>query len=106
MSTTYDLELERVIAGIRQKEAKRVCIQLADGLKPEAKLIQDTLEKELPDCVFFIYGGSCFGACDTPPGLERLRIDMLVSFGHARWNWGEELVKFGPPERDAQGNLL
>lgn len=106
MTTQYDLELPKVIDAIKQKGAQRICIQLADGLKPQAKLIQDTLEEALPDCVFFVYGGSCYGACDTPPGLERLRIDMLVAFGHARWNWGDELVRFGPPERDAQGKIL
>ena len=104
--SSYDLELENVVARIKQNDAKRICLQLADGLKPEAKEIQDRLEEVLPECTFFIYGGSCYGACDTPPGLERLRIDMLVSFGHARWDWGDELVQFGPPERNAEGNLL
>lgn len=104
--TQYELELERVITDIKKHDAKRICLQLADGLKPEAKNIQDKLARALPDCTFFIYGGSCFGACDTPPGLERLRIDMLVAFGHARWNWGNELIKFGPPQKDANGNLL
>lgn len=106
MTTHYDLELDRVIAGIKQKNAHRICIQLADGLKPQAKAIQDRLLQEFPDKLFFVYGGSCYGACDTPAGLERLRIDLVVAFGHARWNWGNELVKFGPPEKDNEGRLL
>lgn len=106
MNIPYNLEIERAVARINDTGAQRICLQLADGLKPFAKHIQDALQETFPDKVFFIYGGSCYGACDTPPGLERLRIDLLIAFGHARWDWGDELIRFGKPERDAQGNLL
>lgn len=80
----YDLELDKVISRIKKERAKRVCIQLADGLKPKAKEIQEALEKST-NAQIFIWAGSCFGACDIPAGLERLKIDLLIQFGHSEW---------------------
>jgi len=42
----YDLELEKVVEKINKEKAKTVCIQLADGLKPKAKLIQNEIESK------------------------------------------------------------
>jgi len=80
----YDLELDKAIAKIKKEKARRVCIQLADGLKPKAGKIQQELEKKTGAQVF-IWAGSCYGACDTPAGLERLKIDLLIQFGHSEW---------------------
>ena len=41
----YDLELEKTIKKIKEAKAKLVCIQLADGLKPESKTIKQEIEK-------------------------------------------------------------
>lgn len=80
----YDLELDKVIEQINSKKAKLVCIQLPDGLKPEAKHIQEELEgKTKADIVF--WEGSCFGACDIPQGLDKLKFDLLIQFGHSPW---------------------
>jgi len=78
---TYDLEIGRVIADIKKEGAKRVCIQLPDGLKPQAKVIQDEIEKET-DAKVLIWAGSCYGACDTPS----IDVDMLFTWGHSKWN--------------------
>lgn len=78
----YDLEIEEVIKTVKKEKAKTVCIQLADGLKPKAKEIQDKIEKETNADVI-IYGGSCFGACDIPKGLNA---DLLIHFGHSYFN--------------------
>jgi 2-(3-amino-3-carboxypropyl)histidine synthase len=80
----YDLELERVVSEIQKKKAKRVCIQLPDGLKPKAGMIADTIEAKTSATVV-IWAGPCFGACDTPHGLEKLGIDLLIQWGHAPW---------------------
>ena len=32
----YDLELDSVVERIKKEKARKVCIQLADGLKPSA----------------------------------------------------------------------
>ena len=41
----YDLELDKAIKEIKKQKAKLVCIQLPDGLKPEANKIKEILEK-------------------------------------------------------------
>jgi len=76
----YDLELERAIKEINKNKAKTVCIQLADGLKPRAKEIQEAIQKETSAEVL-IWADSCFGACDIP----KLDADMLIQFGHSEW---------------------
>ncbi len=80
----YDLELDRVVSEIRKAKAKRVCIQLADGLKPRAKEIQEAVEKNT-DAEVLIWAGSCFGACDLPLQVEKLGVDLLIQFGHTEW---------------------
>lgn len=79
----YNLELEKVVSEIKQAEAKKVCLQLPDGLKPKAKEIVDDLKKELPDVEFIIWADSCFGACDLALEAEKIGADMLVHFGHS-----------------------
>jgi len=80
----YDLELERVVDRINREKARLVCIQLPDGLKPEAKLIQNEIESKT-NAKVIIWAGSCFGACDIPSEVERLGVDLLVQFGHSPW---------------------
>lgn len=77
----YDLELNHVVSEIKKAKAKRVCIQLPDGLKPKAKEIQEAIEAKT-NAEVIIWGGSCFGACDLPRGLEQLKVDLLIHFGH------------------------
>ena len=80
----YDLELERVVDRINKEKARLVCIQLADGLKPKAKLIQNKIEKKT-NAKVVIWAGSCFGACDIPLEVKRMGIDLLIQFGHSPW---------------------
>ena len=77
----YDLELKRVIETIQKQNVRRVCIQLPDGLKPKASFIKDALES-IAHVEVVIWLGSCFGACDIPPGLESLGVDLLIQWGH------------------------
>jgi diphthamide biosynthesis enzyme Dph1/Dph2-like protein len=77
----YNLELNKVIEKIKEKNSERVLIQLADGLKPEAKNIADAIKKETR-AEILIYSGSCYGGCDIPLGLKQLNIDLLIQFGH------------------------
>ena len=80
----FDLELTRVVSEIKSEKASCVCIQLPDGLKPEAKIISDEIRKETGATVI-IWAGSCYGACDLPLEVERLGAQMLVQWGHAKW---------------------
>jgi len=80
----YELELDRIINEIKGKNAKTVLVQFPDGLKPYATSVISYLQKKT-DSQFFIYLGTCFGACDYPVGLEQLKpkIDLMVQFGHS-----------------------
>ncbi len=80
----YDLELEKVVEKIKKEKAKLVCIQLPDGLKPEAKFIQNEIESKT-NAKVIIWAGSCFGACDIPSEVEKLGVDLLIQFGHSHW---------------------
>ena len=79
----YDLEFERVINEIKKSKAKLVLLQFPDGLKQYATDVVDYLREETK-AEFLIWLGSCFGACDTPVGLENIKpkIDLIVQFGH------------------------
>lgn len=76
-----ELELNQLIEKIKTNKVKKVCIQLPDGLKPQAKYIQQKLT-ESTDAEVFIWLGSCFGACDVPEEVKKLKVDLLVQFGH------------------------
>lgn len=78
----YELELERVVKEIKKSKAKRVCVQLPDGLKVKATEIVDYLE-ENTSAEIYIWLGSCFGACDYPEELKG-KVDLLIQWGHAR----------------------
>ena len=76
----YNLELEKAIKEIKRNNAKSVCIQLPDGLKPKAKEIADKIEKET-NAKVLIWAGSCFGGCDVP----KLDVDLLIQWGHSKF---------------------
>ena len=80
----YDLELEKVIEEIKNRNAKQVLIQLPDGLKRNSNEVIDYIEKNT-DAKAFLWLTSCFGACDLPLGLDILKIDLMIQFGHNRY---------------------
>ena len=84
MQEKYDLELDAVEAKIKTEKAKIVCIQLPDGLKPQAQEIVKELEKRTGAKVI-TWLGSCWGACDVPLEVNRLGVDLLVQWGHSEW---------------------
>ena len=77
----YDPELKKAIQKIKEVDAKLVCIQLPDGMKPYAKEIEQKITQETKARVL-IWLGSNFGACDIPLGLNRMGVDLLISWGH------------------------
>ena len=84
MVEKYDLELDTAVEKINKENAKVVCIQVPDGLKPKAGLIANELEKRTQAQVV-IWTGSCYGACDIPTQVEHLGVDLLIQWGHSRW---------------------
>lgn len=80
----YDLELERAAREIKQHDAKLVCIQLPDGLKPKAQEIVDYLQ-EHTNARIITWLGSCYGACDVPLEANRVGADLIIQWGHSAW---------------------
>jgi len=100
---TYDLEIDRIIKEIKKNKAKLVCLQFPEGLKAISPEIAIEIEKKTNSKVL-IWLDTCFGACDTPLGLDtlgnqrfpgprksktfsrELGVDILIQFGHAPWD--------------------
>jgi 2-(3-amino-3-carboxypropyl)histidine synthase len=79
----FNFEEERIKQEIAKLGAKRVLLQLPEGLKPEgprlAKIIEGT--GALP----IILADPCYGACDLATAeAERLGIALIIHFGHAK----------------------
>lgn len=81
----YNLEIEKTIELIKKNDPKKVCLQFADGLKPYSKEIYDKLKEEFSNIEFYIWGGTCYGACDTPIVLKNYNFDLTIQFGHSSW---------------------
>ena len=81
----YEIELDSVLAKIAETGAKTVCIQLPDGMKPEAQRIHNSIVEKTGVKVL-IWLGSNFGACDIPLGLNRMGVDLLISWGHNKFH--------------------
>lgn len=83
LEENYDLELDKVVSYIKKENAKLVLLQFPDGLKQYATSVVDYLRVKT-NAEFLIWLESCFGACDTPTGLEKLKpkVDFIVQFGH------------------------
>ena len=80
----YDLELNRAVEEIKKSDAKLVCIQLPDGLKPKAREIQQHIERNT-DASVVICLGSCWGGCDVPISVQKLGVDILIQWGHSEY---------------------
>ena len=76
----YDVRLDEILGEIKKSKPKKVLLQFPEGLKPFSLTIVDYLE-EKTSAKFFIWQGSCFGACDVP----ETDADLVVQFGHAPW---------------------
>lgn len=80
----YDLEIDRVAREITSRNAKRVLLQLPDGLRPRAFAMARAL-KESTGSKVFLAGDSCYGACDLALEQARtIKVDLLVHYGHTR----------------------
>ena len=79
----YDLELDVIVDKIKKNKARLILLQFPDGLKQYATAVVDYLQ-EKTKAEFLIWLDNCFGACDTPVGLEKIKpkIDLVIQFGH------------------------
>ena len=79
----FDFEEERIKQEITKVGAKRVLLQLPEGLKPEGPRLAKIVEKNgaLP----IISADPCYGACDVAVNeAESLGVDLIVHFGHSK----------------------
>jgi 2-(3-amino-3-carboxypropyl)histidine synthase len=78
----YDLEEDRLVAEITGRGARRLLIQLPDGLKNEGPRLA-SLIREKTGAEVFISATSAWGACDLSiDAATRLKADLLVHYGH------------------------
>ncbi len=79
----FDFEEERIRQEIVRLGAKRVLIQLPEGLKPESPRLAKVVEKAgaLP----VVSADPCYGACDLAiDAAEALGVDLIVHYGHSK----------------------
>lgn len=79
----FDFEEERIKQEITKLGAKRVLVQLPEGLKPEGPRLAKIVEKTgaLP----IVSADPCYGACDLATAeAESLGVDLIIHYGHAK----------------------
>jgi len=77
----FELEESRLKEEISKRGAKRVLLQLPDGLKPQGPRLAAVIEHAGADAI--ISGDPCYGACDLPLcEAESLKVDLVVHYGH------------------------
>ena len=81
----FDLELNKAVQEVKTRGAKKILVQLPEGLKTKVPEVVKVLEKETGAEVIIWYG-SCFGACDLPLGLDVIGIDLMLQWGHNRFH--------------------
>ena len=77
----YNLKLDPAIEMIRRSGARRVGLQVPEGLKRAAFAISRQITRETGAEVI-ISGDPCYGACDLDVSLCR-EVDLLFHLGHA-----------------------
>jgi len=82
-SSIFDLEEQRLKEEIKKRSAKRVLIQLPEGLKPEGPRLGAVVEKA--GALSIVSADPCYGACDLAvQEAESLGADLIVHFGHSK----------------------
>jgi len=80
-ATTFNLEEKRLKEEISKRRAKRVLIQLPEGLKTEGPRLATIVEKAGALAVVSV--DPCYGACDLATlDAESLDADLIVHYGH------------------------
>jgi 2-(3-amino-3-carboxypropyl)histidine synthase len=78
----FYLEEERLKDEITKRGAKRVLIQLPEGLKTEGPRLAAIVEKA--GALAIVSADPCYGACDlATQEAESLGADLLIHFGHS-----------------------
>jgi 2-(3-amino-3-carboxypropyl)histidine synthase len=78
----YNIDFNKIINKINNKNYKLVLLQFPDGLKQYSMSIVDFLKSKCKNIEFLIWFGDCFGACDTPILGSEIKVDLVIQFGH------------------------
>jgi 2-(3-amino-3-carboxypropyl)histidine synthase len=79
----FDLEETKLHEEIRKRSAKKVLLQLPEGLKPQGPRLAEVIEKT--GALVIVSGDPCYGACDLPLcEAESLEADLIVHYGHSK----------------------
>ena len=83
LADSYDLDLDTVVARLKTwpKPVRFVGLQFPDGFRDYAHAIAQRLEREV-GLPMVVSADPTFGACDVALKLDRLKVDVLVHFGH------------------------
>ena len=73
------LDLESILVELKERNARRIGIQLPDGLKYRCKNIAEFFESKGFEVI--ISGSACYGACDIDLNLLK-DVDVLLHFAH------------------------
>jgi 2-(3-amino-3-carboxypropyl)histidine synthase len=77
----FELEERRLEEEIRRRKAKRVLLQLPNGLKREGPRLADVIERAGATAI--ISGDPCYGACDIAlSAAMSVDADLIVHYGH------------------------
>jgi len=77
----FELEEERLEEEIKKRGAKRVLLQLPNGLKPKGPRLAAVIERAGATAI--ISGDPCYGACDIAVSeAQDLEADLIVHYGH------------------------
>lgn len=86
----FDMDLDGVIELIKISGARRVGIQVPEGLKRAAPKIAKEIEDATRSEVI-VSGDPCYGACDVDMELCH-EVDLLIHIGHAEMLGGSPLL--------------
>jgi 2-(3-amino-3-carboxypropyl)histidine synthase len=82
-ATTFDLEEKRLSKEIGKRGAKRVLIQLPEGLKTEGPRLAAIAEKA--GALAVVSADPCYGACDLATlDAKSLDADLIIHYGHSK----------------------
>lgn len=84
LPSNYSFEIPKTIHRIRSLGAKRVALQMPEGLLMFATTISDILTRFCPGCETLIMGDVTYGACCIDDFTARaLGCDLLVHYAHS-----------------------
>jgi len=79
----YDFDVDRIVRFIKDTGARKILMQLADGLKQYSVRLSEIIE-ERTGCTCIVSADPCYGFCDVAEDeADRLDVDAIVHIGHS-----------------------